>query len=106
MIIFTVLAVLFVLSLRKTAQKSQTASKNVALLEEKINQLSGQVEAERQAIEYASSDLAKEKILRNELLLQKPGEYVLQIPDDGALVVEAVTAEQSTPWDQWRELLF
>jgi hypothetical protein len=104
--LLSLLALLFILSLRKTALKGQTAAQNVALVESQIDQLSGQIEAERQAIEYASSNLAKEKILRNELLLQKPGERALQIPDDGALVTETEAAEQKTAWDEWREVLF
>ena len=84
-ITLTLLCVLFIVSLRKTAQKSEVSSQNVQLLEEKINQLSGEIELEKQAIEYAQSDLAQEKRLRDELLLQKSGEYILQIPEEKEL---------------------
>lgn len=101
----TLFAVLFVISLQKTAQKSQVASENVRLLEEKTQQLSDQIEQEKQALENSSSGLSKEKILRDELLLQKPGEYIIQIPDDK--ILEANVAEaQKTPWEEWQELLF
>jgi len=105
-LLFTILTSLFILSLRRTAQKSQTATENVTLLENQIDQLSDQIESEQQTIKYAASDLAKEKILRNELLLQKQGEIVLQIPDDETLTIEAEAAEQKTPWQEWKELLF
>jgi cell division protein FtsB len=105
-IIITIISGLFLLSLKKTAQKSETAAKNVAVLEGQINQLAGQIETEKQAIEYTSSDLAKEKILRDELLLQKPGEYVLQIPEENRLNSEDSSIKQKSNWEAWRELLF
>ncbi|HEX9817465.1 MAG TPA: hypothetical protein VGA89_01030 [Patescibacteria group bacterium] len=105
-VFLTAVAVLFIMSLRKTAQKGQVANQNVTLLESRIDQLSGQIEAEQSAIKYADTQLAKEKVLRNELLMQKPGEYVLQIPDDEVGITEIGTVEQKTAWQEWRELLF
>ncbi|OGJ37577.1 MAG: hypothetical protein A2383_00980 [Candidatus Pacebacteria bacterium RIFOXYB1_FULL_39_46] len=105
-VVLTVLAVLFIFSLRKTAQKSQIAIENVAILEESIQDLANQIEKERELIDYSNTDLAKEKILRDELLLQKPGEYVLQIPDDETLLIEDTIAKQKTPWEEWRAVLF
>lgn len=105
-LLFTVIAILFVVSLRKTAQKSEVSSKNVEVLEEKINQLSGEIEAEQQALEYASSKLAREKMLRNELLLQKPGEYILQIPNEESLNVNQNVNEEQTNLKTWWELIF
>lgn len=102
----TILAVLFVLSLRKTAQKSEVASQNVAVLEQKITDLSRELEEEQKALEYDSSDFAREKILRNDLLLQKPGEYILQIPDENLVQNNTETASTKTPWEEWKALLF
>ncbi|MFH2118580.1 MAG: hypothetical protein ABII10_02510 [Candidatus Paceibacterota bacterium] len=105
-LILTVMAVLFILSLRKTAQKGQIATENVALLEKSIQDLADQIEEEKRLIDYSNTDLAKEKILHNELLLYKPGEYVIQIPDDEVLLIENANLEQKTPWEEWREELF
>lgn len=102
----TILAALFVLSLRKTAQKSEVASQNVAVLEQKITDLSRELEEEQKALEYSSSDFAREKILRNDLLLQKPGEYTLQIPDESSVENMAEMPAVKTPWEEWKELLF
>lgn len=102
----TILAGLFVLSLRKTAQKSEVASQNVSVLEQKIGDLSRELEEEQKALEYSSSDFAREKILRNDLLLQKPGEYILQIPDENSAENTPEFAQPKTPWEEWKELLF
>lgn len=80
-----------------TVQKMET---EVASIEAKVNQV------ERNAFE-ATSSTAKERIFREELLLQKPGEYIVQIPDQ-PLPSPAVKAEETTlrPWQQWQKLLF
>lgn len=106
LIVATVASFLFILSLRKTALKSEVSSQNVALLEEKIAQISEEVEQEKEAIEYASSGLAKEKILRNELLLQKPGEYVLQISGESSLEIGDKENQEKSNLEAWRELVF
>lgn len=61
---------------------------------------------ERQAQE-ATSSLAQERIIRNELLMQKPDEIIVQLP-----AVEEIRLSNTepsptpTPWQAWRELLF
>jgi hypothetical protein len=102
----TFLVVLFVISLQKTAQKSRVASENVRLIEEKNAELTIQIEAGQQALDNAGTDLAKEKILRNELLLQKPGEYVIQIPDELIIQQQSGEIQEKSPWQQWQDLLF
>lgn len=93
-------------SMRRTAQKSEVASQNVAAIQSQINQLSGQLEQERQVLQDTSSPLAREKILRNELLLQRPGEYVIQIPDESLVVPLSTEVEHSSPWEEWKKLLY
>lgn len=102
----TLFGILFIISLQKTAQKGRVASENVAVMEAQIDTLTGQIKQQQQALEYESSPLAQEKILRNELLLQRPGEYVIQIPDEQALVQGETNAQLITPWEKWKELLF
>ena len=98
--------ILFVISLQKTAQKSNVATQNVRLLEESNQLLIDQIEQEEAALESANSDLSKEKILRNELLLQKPGEYVIQIPDEVIIEQQSGEVQEQTPWEEWRKILF
>lgn len=102
----TIICLLFIFSLRKTAQKSEVSAQNVTVLEEKIDQLTGEIQSEKEAIDYANSSLAKEKILRNELLLQKPGEYVLQIAGEKALNTDNEERVEQSNLEAWKSLLF
>lgn len=104
--VVTIFVILFVISLQKTAQKGQVAAENVAVMEEQIDTLTGQIEQAQQALEYESSPLAQEKILRNELLFQRSGEYIIQIPDEAELLENGPDLELKTAWQEWQELLF
>lgn len=106
MILLTGLTIMIVISLNRTAQKSKVSSENVRLIEQKNEQIRQQIDFQQQAIDEASTGLAKEKILRNELLLQKPGEYVLQIPDEMVINQQTGQLEQKTPLQEWQELVF
>ena len=77
----TIIAITFYFSLDRSAQKTQKSSENIRVLEHEINQVSQEViELEEKIIETESQQF-QEKVVRNELLLQKEGEYVLQIPE-------------------------
>ena len=59
------------------------------------------------AIIESQQPFAKEQIIRNELLMKREGEYVVQIPDELVTTTQRVTrAEFLTPWEEWRQLLF
>jgi hypothetical protein len=55
----------------------------------------------------AQDPVSKERIIRDQLLMQKPGEVVVQLPD-----LEVPSPEPSpsavpiTPWEEWKKLLF
>lgn len=102
----TLVCGLLVFSMQKTAGKSRVSSDNISVMEQEVAELNTQLELEKQALEYGSSDLAKEKILRNELLLQRPGEYVIQIPDLDQVRNQTAETTAKTPWQEWSELLF
>lgn len=103
-LIATIITLLFLLSLRKTASKSQVSQRNVELLEEKIQDVNQRIEIEKKELEYTSSEFAKEKIMRNELLLQKPGEYVLQIPLENQENNQKIQANNQKPIEAWKKL--
>jgi len=67
-------------SLRRNAAKTQISTQNISILEEEIKALETQIYKSQEMLEKANQPLNKERILRNELLMQKEGEYVV----DGA----------------------
>ena len=58
----------------------ESSSNNIRILEHEISQISNEVIELEEKINKTTSLQFKEKVVRNELLLQKDGEYVLQIP--------------------------
>jgi hypothetical protein len=80
-----------IFDLKKDAAKS---SKEVTVLEADLQD--------------AKSSFSKEKIIREQLLLKKPGEYTIQLPDfppSTALQNEKII-ETTTAWDEWKKLIF
>lgn len=105
-IIFTVVAVIFYFSLEKSAKTAQNSVSSLEEVHQETEKLRSDVAILKNELSQAESPLAKEKIIRNELLLQKPGEYVIQLPEFSQ--VESSTPEifpQEAPWSQWKEIL-
>ncbi len=104
--LFTALAIIFYVSLDKSAQTVQSSSSTLLKLEEQNKKLGTEVAKLEEQVETAQTGLSKEKIIRNELLLQKPGEYVVQLPD-GIVQPEPVAEPdvQESPWEAWKKVL-
>ena len=60
----------------------------------------------KQQASDSQNPINQEAIMRNELLLQKPGEYIVQMPDlPEPITSQSVTQKQLSPWEEWRLLL-
>jgi len=105
---FTLFSLLFSLSLYSNWKRNQNTASQVALLEEEVQQMSSEVTQLEQAAKSASGSAATEKIIRDQLLMQKSGETVLQLPEieTEKSVVAATGEKEQTIWQQWREVLF
>jgi cell division protein FtsB len=103
----TLVVALFVWSQLKTLQKTQTSTENLGVLEQEINKISSQVSELQLATDSASVDFKQEKIARDELLLNKPGETLLQLP---ILETKSDSAPQvkttPSPISSWVSLFF
>ena len=112
----TILAVMFFFSLDKSGKKTQNSSENIKVLEHEITQISQEVLTLEEKIAQTDSPEFKEKVVRNELLLQKPGEYILQIAEnnqendaescDNEDCEPELNQAQTAPIFAWRDLLF
>lgn len=104
--LFTALAIIFFVSLNKNAQTAQTSINTLQALESQNWALEKDVRNLEEQVAVAKTDLAQEKIIRDELLLQKAGEFVVQLPADvGAVNVEKPQVEQETAWEGWKKVL-
>jgi cell division protein FtsB len=107
MFITTIVAIVFFISLDKSSHKTEISSENIKILEEEVHKMSNEtIELEEKIIE-ADSEIFKEKVVRNELLLQKPGERVIQIPDTkGQETLDSIEYNEDKPIKKWLDLIF
>lgn len=117
-IIVTILAVAALLSLNKSKERVHIAKQNVAVLEHEVAKIAKEVAETQLAITAADTEFAKDRTLRNELLLQKTGEYIVQIPSPEEKPSSVIELEQriidgqieekveKEPVMAWRQLLF
>jgi cell division protein FtsB len=107
LLVFTLASALFSFSLYRTVQKSSVSRQHVTQQEQELAQIAEENNRISQQLEYAQTPFAQEKIVRDELLMQKPGEQVIQIVEQKEYVPPPVqTVEVLTPWEEWREVLF
>jgi hypothetical protein len=97
----TLVALVFAYSLLTTLQKIQTSSKAIEVLDQEIAKISSDVSGLRKNVAQSQTSLTQEKIIRDQLLLQKPGETILQIsalPEEEKIVVSQNSVSPSQAW--------
>jgi|GEM_PF-474852 len=106
-VLATIVTILVCLSLylnsRALGGHSQDSLKT---LQAQLDNEKTQVSQLQQTLTDAKSSYAKEKIIRDQLLMQKPGEYVVQLPDLPSLPPQQITeTKKLTPWENWKTVL-
>ncbi len=106
-LVFTIIGAVFSYSLYSSSQKTRISTEQVAVLEQEIDQMTSEVsELDKQA-QAAQTPEMKEKLIRDQLLMQKDGEIVVQIPEIPEFSYNRLQAQPSPePWDEWEDLLF
>lgn len=110
-ILISFLAILLILSLQENKQKALLSSENLEQNQENIKLLKDTVNKKEEFFNQAQNDLYKEKLRRNELVQNKEGETVIQIP---ATNLELIETKETTldkvdyrvqNWKEWWLLL-
>lgn len=106
LIAVTVIAGVFFVSLDKSAHKAQTSVATIQDLKQETDKLHLEVDDLTQKVQAADSPLSKEKLIRDQLLMQKPGETVVQLPSiQDNKEASPAKAEEKTPWEEWKVVL-
>ncbi|MBD3250662.1 MAG: hypothetical protein GF381_03800 [Candidatus Pacebacteria bacterium] len=105
-LILTILTILFVFSLRSNQEKVRLSRENIKNLKKVVDQAQTEVEQKQAQLETAKQPLTKEKIIRNKLLLQRPGEHILQIQDFTIIEQREDKKTETNPWQEWKKILF
>ncbi len=103
---FTIISIIFMISLQKTRQRSENVSQIAEQLKNQVNQLELEVKQAENSLNQDSLGLEQEKVIRNELLMKKEGEIIFQLPPVkpvGEVVVNQV--ETLTPAEAWKQLI-
>lgn len=104
-VIFTILSIIFFFSLERTGNRRLQSAETINQLEHEVTSLESEVEHLTTEVTQADSSLNQEMIFRNELLMKKPGEYVVQLPDITATQqAENQEAHTTNPLQEWQSL--
>lgn len=103
----TLLAVIFALSLHTSRQKMRTSTEQISVLEQEVDQMANEVYQLNYQVQTATSSAAQEKIIRDELLMQKPDEIIVQLPPIDEVKMPLPSPSPSPdPWQEWWALIF
>lgn len=102
LIFFTLITIAFYISLSKTQQKSLDT---LSMIEES-NQEKQILEQKKTDLEQKLQNIDEEKIIRDEFLMQKPGEYVVKIPlPEEKSESHQLKVEDKTNPQKWLDLI-
>ena len=104
--VFTILVIFIIISMHQTVNQIQRSTQTTSLLDQEIDQIASEVSGLEAALAQAQSEFTKEKIARDELLLKKEGEIVLQLPEIHLPETKTASHSAQTPWQEWQALLF
>jgi len=99
----TIISIIFSISLYKSAKRTSYSAENIKSIEEEVLKTEAEVLALEIAIEESQQPFIEEKIIRNELLMKKPGEYVIQIPNE--LIEQTQTTIEVKTLSPWEDKL-
>lgn len=105
LVLITFFSVLIIISLNKTSQKALTAQKNLNKVETEISYLEQELENNKRELYQTKTDLNKEKIIRNELLMKKEGEIIVNLPLKEESEIVTLQNEKTTAWEEWKKVL-
>jgi len=77
---FTILSIIFIISLQKTRQRSENVTQVADQLKVQVDQLRLELDQAENSLNQNNLGLEQEKVIRNELLQQKEGEIIFQLP--------------------------
>jgi cell division protein FtsB len=106
LVAYTVLIVFIIISMHQTVDQIQQSTETTSILDQEIQEIATEVSQLELAVEVAQSDLTKEQIARDELLLKKDGEIVLQLPKIELPTQRTASHSAKTPRQEWWELVF
>jgi cell division protein FtsB len=101
-LIFTIITMVFYVSLSKTQQKNYDTLAKI----EKSQQETLNLEEKNKDLEDKLQNIDSEHIIRDEFLMQKPGEYVIKVPGLPEENKDLEDKNKDSNLDKWKKVLF
>ena len=105
-LLFIVLAIVFYISLDQSSQRAVNSKQEIQQLENEIAHTQNEVSKLESELKIAEHPITVEKVIRDQLLMQKENEYVFQLPEIEVIEKKPTPEIERTPWEEWREVLF
>ncbi|MEN8253494.1 MAG: septum formation initiator family protein [Patescibacteria group bacterium] len=105
-LIISLLVIVFWLSLYQTTQEIRSSDKDTQAIRDHNADLTLEIQSLETKISSAKNPNTREKVLRDEFLMQKEGEYILKLPDIELIEIEAEEEKHLSAWEEWQGLLF
>lgn len=102
LVFFTILTVIFYISLAKTQQKRVANDKQI----DNITTENQKLKSENAVLEQKLSNANSEQIIRDEFLMKKATEYVVKIPAKPVVNEEQSNQPPDSNWQKWWKLVF
>lgn len=105
-ILFIIMAILFIISLQLKKKEIARRALIIEIQQTKVEKLKQEISDLESKASSSADPFFQEKIVRNELLMQKEGETIIQIPPEllPTRIIPSPTPS-FTPWQAWKELL-
>jgi cell division protein FtsB len=104
-IVFTIVITWLYASLLRTENQMRISTESVTVLDQEVNKIASEVSNLENTLLYAKSDSAQEQKIRDELLMKKPGEYVIQLPITTKTEQPTINSSKPSAWQEWQKLL-
>ena len=105
-LLITIISIGIIFSLWQNTKEINSSSNALKFLSDQVVEKQSNISRMNDQLEQANSNFTKEKIIRDELLLQKNGEHVIQIVFDQPKIAENQQPTKNTsPWQAWQKLL-
>lgn len=88
------------------AREIKKSSELSTHLQSQVNQKKSELERLKIKADASKNPYNQESIVRDELVMQKSGEYLVQMPDlPQPIIDQTVIRKQRSPWEEWRQIL-
>ncbi len=106
-VIVTIVSLISIFSLQKSSKQALISKESIEKLEKSVAETEKELLKEQKKMNENQAEVSLEKIKRNELLLKKENDIILQIPDEESFnsqLDKNTTIKQNQPINEWKNL--